>query len=232
MTLKAIPEIIMEAEGVQMDGNSSFAIVLLVLTSICFSEDTLFHTDFTEGMPEGWIPGEGWGYSDSLDAMNQSISSHASGYSGLDEDWGTLWSHTLVLPEDADSLLFVFDVYWHGWGQGFGIPDVLESESKISVRSPDTLGTELVLQSFYASGYTSYDQTYEDIYAIPVTSLQPGDSLVIGFWGYTAAEPDDFYMEFYTANLDWSIREAAVLAYELSSLSPSTWGGIKSGETD
>jgi hypothetical protein len=84
------------------------------------------------------------------------------------------------------------------------------------------------LDSMKETLLSSYNQTYEDVYTFPITWLDPGDTLLMKFWGYTAAAPDDLYNEPYNAFLHWNIREVTVLHDGQSSLHPSTWGEIKS----
>ena len=203
----------------------------LLLSLVIFSVDTLYTVDFSD-TPGDWIAGPQWqwlGDSVFLDIWCGGDASRGIYYSNED----SLISPLFVIPENADSLVVVFEHYW--WAHGFcnTVTEWAQSTSSLAMYSSATPGVPLELWEIIgfveiddpalASG-SYYNEADSGYVAVSLPNMSPGETITFSFTGLV--ESYIYYLSAY-AYIEWDLFSFTILNYPSASLQRSTWAAIK-----
>lgn len=196
-----------------------------------FSVDTLYTVDFPS-TPGDWIAGPQWMWLDNSVFLDIECGGDASrGYYYSNED--SLISPSFVIPENADSLVVVFEHCW--WAHGFcnAVTEWAKSTSSLTMYSSATPGVPLVLWEIMGfieidnpalSSGSYYIETDSGYVAVSLPSMSPGDTITFSFTGLV--ESYVYYLSAY-AYIEWDLFSFSILSHPSVSLERSTWAAIK-----
>ncbi|MEA3265326.1 MAG: hypothetical protein U9P42_00080 [Candidatus Fermentibacteria bacterium] len=206
--------------------NMLFVVFCLVSQPV----DTLWTVDFSSTSGE-WIAGPQWQWLDDSAFLDIECGYVSSGY---DSNEDSLISPTFIVPENADSLVGIFDHYWWGHGNRYGAP--LEWAKSTSYLLMYSSARSVAIELWEVFGlcedsrihdgsrsltYSVFDSGYV---FIPLLDVSAGDSLSFVFKGLVEA-----YVQYGSAQafIEWNLFTFTILNYPDVALERYTWGAIK-----
>ncbi len=209
------------------------SMLFLVFCLLSQSVDTLWTVDFSTTAGE-WVTGPQWQWlDDSVFLDIECGGTDCGGYYYSDED--SLLSPLFIVPENADSLVVVFDHYWWGLGGCHAPSEWAQSTSSLSMYSSASPGVlqelwevSAFIETDYCMSPSGVDVYYSEVDSgyvfVPVLNVSAGDSLSFVYRGLVEAYVN--YMNA-LAYIEWNLYSFTILNYPSVNLERSTWGAIK-----